>query len=92
MFTFAVHAPPVSQSISVGPLKRTPTQSTLAGWLTGTSKAKKTPSAPAASAEAVGYNGGPASCGGQVHITVEEAAHPLGYFIGHKVTVVLEHP
>lgn len=96
VFTFSVHAPTVAQPISTtpaAPVKRTPTQSTLAGWLTGTSKSTtKTPPAPASGAQAVGHSEEPASCGGRLHITVEEVAHPLGYYTGQKVTVVLEHP
>ena len=95
MFTFSVHAPTVAQPISTTPapqVKRTPTQSTLANWLTGTNKTRNTPPAPASRAQAVGHSEEPASCGGRLRITVEEVAHPLGYYTGQKVTVVLEHP
>ena len=87
MSTSRVHAP-ATPATPAPPVKRTPTQSTLAGWLTCTHQARKAP----ATAEAVGRSEGPARCGGWLHITVEEVPHPLGYYVGQKVTVVLEHP
>lgn len=101
MLKFAVHAAPATQSnppVPAAPAKRTPTQSTLAGWLTGTNKSTKAPPVPGprvpSSTQAVGHSERPAiaSCDGRLHITVEEIAHPLGYYTGQKVTVVLEHP
>ncbi|KAH9926859.1 uncharacterized protein B0H18DRAFT_1210780 [Fomitopsis serialis] len=87
MFKFTLNTPPATQppTPSAKPVKRT--QSTLANWL---SKASKTKPVPTATDMQTGDK--PSECGGRLHITVGEVEHPLGYFKGQRIVVVLEHP
>ncbi|TFY61823.1 hypothetical protein EVJ58_g4262 [Rhodofomes roseus] len=89
--------PPPSQSpaTTAKPVKRT--QSTLANWLAGgNKKARPSPTATTAQKLTVAPTAERSKrslgCGGRLHITVEEVDHPLGWFKGQKIVVVLEHP